>query len=217
MRKIISFILAGILAASTYCVSAKVVQDTPTRNYNDIKITIDGNPVITNDATEPFIIDGTTYLPVRALAEALGLNVEWDGTTNTVKLTKPSNAIGAGTILYEENGIKLTYNGIKEKVYEYTPSLNYWYADFVIENNSDKTLTFNSDNETFNGFNCSMFSMYEEILPNRKANIKVNLSYDLEELDMTINELEYISLVFYAIDENYNRIFTTNEMSIILK
>lgn len=87
MKKIISFVLAGVFAASIYCVSAKVLQDNPIRNYNDIKITIDGTPVATNDTTEPFIIDGTTYLPVRALAEALGLKVEWDGTTNTVILS----------------------------------------------------------------------------------------------------------------------------------
>jgi hypothetical protein len=34
------------------------------------------------------IIDGTTYLPVRAIAEALGLTVGWDGPTKTVYLKK---------------------------------------------------------------------------------------------------------------------------------
>jgi hypothetical protein len=32
------------------------------------------------------MVDGTTYLPVRAVASALGLAVEWDGETNTVRL-----------------------------------------------------------------------------------------------------------------------------------
>ena len=33
---------------------------------------------------EPFIYNGTTYLPVRAVGEALGKQVGWDGKTKTV-------------------------------------------------------------------------------------------------------------------------------------
>lgn len=58
--------------------------------YNDIKIRLNGKTLTPKDAAgnpvEPFIIDGTTYLPVRAVGEALGLNVSWDGATNTVIL-----------------------------------------------------------------------------------------------------------------------------------
>ena len=43
---------------------------------------------------EPFIIDGTTYLPVRGIASALGLNVGWDGATKTVLLTTPESTPG---------------------------------------------------------------------------------------------------------------------------
>jgi len=56
--------------------------------YKDIKIYVDGNLIIPKDAAgrivEPFIYEGTTYLPVRAISEALGKTVEWDGTTNSV-------------------------------------------------------------------------------------------------------------------------------------
>lgn len=59
--------------------------------YSGIKITLDGNEVVPKDANgaavEPFVVDGTTYLPVRAVANALGIGVEWDGATQTVKLT----------------------------------------------------------------------------------------------------------------------------------
>lgn len=33
---------------------------------------------------EPFTVNGTTYLPVRAIGEALGKDVKWDGETKTV-------------------------------------------------------------------------------------------------------------------------------------
>lgn len=38
-------------------------------------------------AVEPFAIDGTTYLPVRAVSDAVGLDVEWDQKNQQVKLS----------------------------------------------------------------------------------------------------------------------------------
>ena len=64
--------------------------ETVQRYFRDIKIKLNGSEVIPKDATgktvEPFIIDGTTYLPVRAVGEAMGLDVDWNGDTNTVLL-----------------------------------------------------------------------------------------------------------------------------------
>ena len=56
--------------------------------YRDIKIYVDGNIIIPKDAggriVEPFIYEGTTYLPARAISEALGKTVEWDSSSNSV-------------------------------------------------------------------------------------------------------------------------------------
>jgi hypothetical protein len=61
--------------------------------YNNIKINLDGEEITPRDArgnvVDPFIMDGTTYLPVRAIGEALGLDVEWNGNTHTVFITTP--------------------------------------------------------------------------------------------------------------------------------
>lgn len=58
--------------------------------YSDIKIYIDGvkaEPKDANgDAVEPFIYNGTTYLPVRGVANALGKSVSWDGDTQSIYL-----------------------------------------------------------------------------------------------------------------------------------
>ena len=56
-----------------------------TLTYRDIKVVLDGRQL--NIETEPFLIDGTTYLPLRPISEALGLTPSWDGDTNTVTLT----------------------------------------------------------------------------------------------------------------------------------
>lgn len=56
--------------------------------YNNIKIFIDGGEIIPKDVkgnkVEPFVIDGTTYLPIRAVANAFGQKVEWDGATQSI-------------------------------------------------------------------------------------------------------------------------------------
>ena len=56
--------------------------------YNDVKIMINGKDYVPKDVNgnivEPFISDGTTYLPVRAVANAFGKEVSWDNSTNTV-------------------------------------------------------------------------------------------------------------------------------------
>lgn len=71
---------------------AKTGSEQLTALYNNIKIVLNGNPVeITmkddkGNSIEPFTANGRTYLPVAALAEAMGLAVRWDGATSTVYL-----------------------------------------------------------------------------------------------------------------------------------
>lgn len=91
--------------ASTLSKTAQLV-------YNDIKITLNGGAVTPKDANgntvEPFIIDGTTYLPLRAISNALGLGVTWDATTKTAALTSAPQIISVPeaifTTAYDENG-----------------------------------------------------------------------------------------------------------------
>jgi len=63
-----------------------------TIEYNNIKISVDGKPVEPKDANgnivEPFIYEGSTYLPVRAVANAMGYDVDWNDSIKTVILTK---------------------------------------------------------------------------------------------------------------------------------
>ena len=80
------FALVGTASATV----AKVTKDV---TYNNISVTLDGKKLDLRDAkgksVEPFLSEGTNYLPVRAVAEALGLDVDWDGASSTVILTTP--------------------------------------------------------------------------------------------------------------------------------
>ncbi len=95
MQGLAAGLLVGTLLTSGIAFAKKASQTTELF-YNDIKITLNGKEVLPTDANgnyvEPFTISGTTYLPVRGVANALGMNVEWDGANRTVVL---SNALSA--------------------------------------------------------------------------------------------------------------------------
>jgi hypothetical protein len=51
---------------------------------NEIALVVNGKPIQAEVA--PRIVDGTTLVPIRAAAEALGAVVSWDGETSTVSI-----------------------------------------------------------------------------------------------------------------------------------
>lgn len=77
-------LLLAALAVPALAAGVKTIE----ANYMDIKLVVDGVPVTPKDSSgkvvEPFVYEGTTYLPVRAVGEALGKDVKWDGETKTV-------------------------------------------------------------------------------------------------------------------------------------
>lgn len=87
----ISGVLITVLALGLIgSVSATIGRRTVEIDYNNIKIELDGKQITPMDVNgnyvEPFAIDGTTYLPVRAVANAMDLEVGWDDSTKTVIL-----------------------------------------------------------------------------------------------------------------------------------
>lgn len=92
-------VLVALLLATP--VLAKTAKENVSILYSDISITVDGetiNPTDVNGkSTEPFSIDGSTYVPVRAISEALGCEVTWDGDTSTVVITRNQSWTGCVT------------------------------------------------------------------------------------------------------------------------
>lgn len=86
-------LIAGILIGAM-CTGGAVFAKSGTEMieaaYDNIKIFIDGEQLDPRDANgqqvEPFIYNGTTYLPVRAVGEAIGKDVSWDGVEKVVYL-----------------------------------------------------------------------------------------------------------------------------------
>lgn len=84
--------------------------------YDDIKILSNNIEFMSVDEqgsqVEPFIYEGTTYLPVRAVSEALGKNVSWDSETKTVMVTDNED------IEYSKIAIRNFFKLFSEKRYD---------------------------------------------------------------------------------------------------
>lgn len=93
-------ILMGVIITSGF-VFAEDISKTINAVYMNVKLVVDGIQIEPKDANgnyvEPFIYNGTTYLPVRAVGKAFGKDVSWDGDTATVyiggKVDKPAKDI----------------------------------------------------------------------------------------------------------------------------
>ena len=90
IRAIAIILLLALTLGST--VWAKQLNETAQVFYNNIRIYINGAEIVPKDVNgnvvEPFTMNGTTYLPVRAVANALGQEVQWDGATQSVYIGK---------------------------------------------------------------------------------------------------------------------------------
>lgn len=72
---VVMLLLTGVVYAASGTVPAQLL-------YENIRIFLDGDELMPKDANgvtvEPFIIDGTTYVPIRAISEAYDKEVSWD-------------------------------------------------------------------------------------------------------------------------------------------
>lgn len=96
MKKFPSF-LAGVLTTAiigSLSISALAASGIMTISVNPINIQVNGetfSPTDVNGKSVPvFAYNGTTYAPLRALAEAYGLEVGYDATTNMATVNNPT-------------------------------------------------------------------------------------------------------------------------------
>lgn len=96
---LIGFLAGAILTSGI--VFAEEISKTINAVYMNVKLVVDGVQIEPKDANgnyvEPFIYNGTTYLPVRAVGAAFGKDVSWDGGTATVyvggQVDKPAKEV----------------------------------------------------------------------------------------------------------------------------
>lgn len=99
MKKVLVTTLASVTLVCLAIVSSMglpVYEPTQALIGYGMTIKLDGEEVQLHDVTGkrvyPLVRDGTTCIPVRGVSELLGLDVDWDGETNTVLLGLPMNS-----------------------------------------------------------------------------------------------------------------------------
>ena len=91
------FLFPAALAISVFALAAPALasstEKTITATFKNIRVFVDGTIANLKDAAgatvEPFIYNGSVYLPARAVSDALGKTVTWDDTTNSVFINSP--------------------------------------------------------------------------------------------------------------------------------
>lgn len=121
-KRLLSAVLVIVLALSFCLPAAAASIQNVDITYRAIKINLNGKDIVPCDANgktvEPFIMNsnGTTYLPLRAIAQALGLDVAWDPASNTVTLTSGGEVMtGTGSAAGTKGSktVSITYRDIK--------------------------------------------------------------------------------------------------------
>lgn len=193
--------------------------------FNNIKIVVDGKELKTDK--EPFIYEGTTYLPVRAVGEAAGKNVTWDAASKTVILgeteqkeqekepeqpeeTTSDDDSRLGKLASKPstnvNNMKIQCTGVRESA-GYIDGIE---VDFKFTNNSDFEQTVWLDSLKVNNKDVEG-SLYTKILGDRSETDRLTIE-DSDLKSAGIDKIYNISVVFRVYNHDDWDDVTTNEM-----
>ena len=161
MKKLMSIILIGTLAASTLLVGCSIKRKSSNTTQ----------PSASNSAATEAVTEATK----EASTEAKSTENE---TTN--QDTSAAEDETGELVVFDDNGIKLTYTGYKEDIF---PAFT-----FRIENSSDKSYMVSTKDVSLN--DCMLTtSIIETVAPGKKSNVKMNmLKSDLEDNGITTRE-----------------------------
>lgn len=97
MKKKLAFVLAGVIALSSFAVGAmskNIVEKIEAELRGDFTVFVDGKKQTFRDVegnvVDPILYEGTTYLPVRAIGELMGKTVYWYQDEKKIELVEAS-------------------------------------------------------------------------------------------------------------------------------
>ncbi|NSL51646.1 stalk domain-containing protein [Calidifontibacillus erzurumensis] len=91
-----SMLLAGALFTSS--VEASQATKKVDVHYKDIKIINNGVTIEIDPKTEPFILNGVTYIPLRMMGELYNKTVQWSAPTSTIIIKDQTPPISQATV-----------------------------------------------------------------------------------------------------------------------
>lgn len=163
LKRYKQFFLGFLIASLIFCSITVFADATEIKAFlSDIKIALNGQTVELKDANgnkiSPIVYNGATYLPVKPIAEAFGMEVKYNESTNTLEIknkvvetttpvTTPVKPIENEPVKEENKDIILKINepfednGFKLTLKKITKSNTVFTFHFYYENNTDKNVT----------------------------------------------------------------------------
>ncbi len=108
MKKLVPFFTGMLVATLIFALALPAMADGRFTELKDVmvggvRIVVDGQELHPTDVNgtpvEPLVYNGTTYLPVRAVSNALGKAVYWDGPSFTVYLGDMDGQLESPTVM----------------------------------------------------------------------------------------------------------------------
>lgn len=225
MKKQIKSFISGVVITtvaftSILTVSAKTGNQTVEVAYKNIKMYLNGSQI--NSSEEPFVLNGSTYVPLRTVSESLGANVTWDGNTNSIYMSTEGEE-GVPVFMEEISPIDGNWDSINAHINHYdilNPSSRNLVGMSKVNTNSVESnpITYKLDgkydrftctlsnkfNMTVNGFSYDMLIYGDDVLlyetPNsiKKGN-KIDVDIDISG----VNNLKFVARWDQDSDHNY--------------
>lgn len=149
LKRVGTLLICAVLITGGALAAGSIVTKTIDVQYMNIKLVVDGVEVTPKDANgtvvEPFVHNGTTYLPVRAVGAAIGKEVDWDGNTRTVYIGDIPGKVNNDYLEpYQTDKYSYTYSNDPTK--HFTMMGAKYTQGFVTSSNwGDATALFNLD------------------------------------------------------------------------
>jgi len=185
MKKTIKGYVAGFITCAMIMTlvfaSASVMREL----HFGVNVELDGQMMSFDEDSTPFITEGRTFLPVRAIADAAGLTVDFNAATNTVILRSanvatvtppptptpeptpppaPSPA-PTGTLIHEDEFVRITWVGVETTAFDEQ-------MVFLAENRTDVQLTFQSGSLSINGISIGFVIGSDSVAPQSTGRIR---------------------------------------------
>ncbi len=203
MKKLKGF-AGGFLAGAVVCSCVGIAAVTYTAVPVDFKVLVNGEEFVSDPPA--LAVDGRTYLPLRAMGEALGVPVNWNEELRQAEVgTTPDESSVTVNNEVQTNGTwKMTYKSLKtlKKIDDYTKAEDgkeFVIASFELENLTDEKQIFSGmlyldsyfddvkEKQTIVSYNGEQSLLSTSVEPGKK--VKGYIAY---EVDTSWKKLEIV-------------------------
>lgn len=182
--KRLCFVLGLSTVIGTGTLAAKSGTETKQATYRNIQVTYNGTAQ--SLSLEPFLIDGSVYVPLRAFGDIVGVNATWAPASNTVLLTG-----GSSNSTSQAEIAQLTYQNtlLQRQLEEANAKLSKYESGSSNNGSSTTSGTTTGTNITAAQLRETekyLDSMFSDSLSS-KIDFDFNLSQTASRLDLTIS------------------------------